>query len=95
MRNPLGRQGTDTFPTQSRSTMFGMESLFLEERSVAADMSEFARAELEAFVAASRKQWASAWAHVELLQQACRREAPATAIGRERSERAVAELAFG
>jgi hypothetical protein len=41
-------------------------------------MSEFARAELEAFVDSSKQQRPYAWSRVEQLQQACRRESPTT-----------------
>ena len=68
-----------------------MESASLARQSVAADVSEFARAELEAFVAARKQQRPSAWSRVVQLQQACRRESPATAGSPSRSERVLAE----
>jgi hypothetical protein len=68
-----------------------MESLSLARQSVAADVSEFARAELEVFVAARKRQRPSAWSRVEQLQQACRRESPATAAGLGRSQKVLAE----
>ena len=68
-----------------------MESPTLARQSVSADVSEFARAELEAFVATIKRQRPSAWSRVEQLQQAGRRESPATADGLSRSERVLAE----
>jgi hypothetical protein len=68
-----------------------MESLTLAARSVSADVSEFFCAELEAFVATSKRQRPIAWARVEELQQVCRRESPATAAGLGRLERLLAE----
>ena len=69
-----------------------MQSPSLAEPSVSADVSEFARAELEAFVALNRRQRPGAWARIEQLQQLCRRESPATALGRERSTRQMNDL---
>jgi hypothetical protein len=68
-----------------------MERLTLAAPSVSADVSEFFCAELEAFVATSNRERPGAWARVEALQQACRREAPATAAALGRSERVLAE----
>ncbi len=68
-----------------------MESPTLARQSVSADLSEFGRAELEAFVVTMKRQRPSAWSRVEQLQQACRRESPATAAGLDRSERVLAE----
>jgi hypothetical protein len=68
-----------------------MESLTLARQLVSADVSEFFRAELEAFVAASRWQRPSAWSRVEQLQRACRRESPATLAGLDRSVQTLAE----
>ncbi len=68
-----------------------MESPTLARQSVSADVSEFARAELEAFVAASKRQRPLAWSRVDQLQEACRRESPATAAGLDRPERVLAE----
>ncbi len=70
-----------------------MESATLASQSVSADVSEFFRAELEAFVATSKRQRPFAWSRVEALQRACRRESPATATGRERPERLLAQQA--
>ena len=74
-----------------------MESTTLASQSVSADVSEFFRAELEAFVATSKRQRPFAWSRVEALQRACRRESPATdpatAAGRDRSGRVPAEQA--
>ncbi len=71
--------------------MRAMETPSLAKQSVAADVSEFARAELEAFVAARKRLRPSAWARVEELQQACRGESPGTAAGLSRSQRVLAE----
>ena len=68
-----------------------MESPTLARQSVCAEVSEFARVELEAFVATSKRLRPSAWSRVEQLQQACRRESPATAAGLERSKRDLGE----
>lgn len=68
-----------------------MESAALARQSVAADVSEFARAELEAFVVLSRRRCPAAWTRVEQLQQACRRESPTTAASLSRSKRVLAE----
>lgn len=62
-----------------------MQSPSVAEPPVSADVSEFARAELEAFVALNRRQRPAAWARIEQLQQLCRRESPSTRLGRERS----------
>jgi hypothetical protein len=72
-----------------------MESPTLARQSVSADVSEFARAELDAFVATSKRQRPSAWLRVEQMQEACRRECPATAAGLGRSERLLAEQTAG
>ena len=69
-----------------------MQCPTLAERSVSADVSEFARAELEAFVALRRRQNPAAWARIEQLQQLCRRESPSTTLGRERSTRLMDDL---
>ena len=69
-----------------------MQSPSLAEPSVSADVSEFARAELEAFVALNRRQRPAAWARIEQLQQLCRRESPSTTLGRERSTRVMDDL---
>ena len=69
-----------------------MQSPSLAEPSVSADVSEFARAELEAFVALNRRQRPAAWARIEQLQQLCRRESPSTTLGRERSTRLMDDL---
>jgi hypothetical protein len=68
-----------------------MESPTLVRQSVSADVSEFARAELDAFVATNRRQRPGAWARVEQLQQVCRRESPATPAGLSQSQRVLAE----
>ena len=64
----------------------------LAERSVSADVSEFARAQLEAFVALRRRQNPTAWSRIDQLPQLCRRESPSSALGRERSTRLMDEL---
>ena len=63
----------------------------MPRQSVSADLSEFGRAELEAFVVTMKRQRPSAWSRVEQLQQACRRESPATAAGLSRAERVLPE----
>jgi hypothetical protein len=68
-----------------------MESPTLARQSVGADVSEFARAELEAFVALSKRQRPYAWSLVKQLQRACRRESPATYIGLKESVQVLAE----
>jgi hypothetical protein len=68
-----------------------VESPTLARQSVSADVSQFARAELEAFVALSKRQRPYAWSLVKQLQRACRRESPATAIGLRKSVRLLAE----
>ena len=72
-----------------------MQSPGLAQRSVGADLSEFARAELEAFVALNRRQRPAAWARVEELQQLCRGELLSTTLGRERSTHLVDDVSFG
>ena len=68
-----------------------MESATLASQSLSSDVSEFFRAELEAFVATSKRQRPFAWSRVEALQRACRRESPATAVtARPRAVRAGA-----
>ena len=62
-----------------------MESPTLARQSVSADVSEFARAELEAFVARCKRERPAAWARVEQLQRVCRAAAPV------RGDQAVAE----
>lgn len=49
--------------------------------SISAVVSEFSRAELEAFVAQSRRICAHAWVRVEHLQRVCREAMPATSAG--------------
>lgn len=71
-----------------------VQSPSLAEPSVSADVSEFARAELESFVALNRRQRPVAWARIEQLQQLCRRESPSTTLGRERSTRLMDDLLF-
>jgi hypothetical protein len=71
-----------------------MQCPSLAEPSVSADVSEFARAELEAFVALRRREDPVAWARIEQLQQVCRRESPSTTLGRERSTRQMDDLLF-
>jgi hypothetical protein len=68
-----------------------MESPTLAAQSVPADVSEFFRAELEAFVAISRRLRPASWARVEILQQVCRIESPASSDGLSRSVRLLAE----
>ena len=53
-----------------------MESPTLARQSVSADLSEFARAELEAFVAQCKRERPAAWARVEQLQRVCRAVTP-------------------
>ena len=53
-----------------------MESPTLARQSVGADMSEFAQAELEAFVAHCKRERPAAWARVEQLQRLCRAATP-------------------
>ena len=53
-----------------------MESPTLARQSVSADVSEFARAELEAFVAQCKRERPAAWARVEQLQLVCRAALP-------------------
>ena len=53
-----------------------MESPTLARQSVSADVSEFARAELEAFVAQCKRERPAAWARVEQLQRVCRATTP-------------------
>lgn len=58
-----------------------MESPTLARYSVPTNVSEFARAELEAFVAMSECTRPQAWARVQSLQAACRAESPRAAAG--------------
>ena len=53
-----------------------MESPTLARQSVSTDVSEFARAELEAFVAQCKRERPAAWARVEELQRVCRAAMP-------------------
>lgn len=69
-----------------------MESPTLARQSVPADVSEFARAELEAFAAMNRCARPQAWARVEALQAVCRAESPATPAGLQVSVEALGEL---
>ena len=69
-----------------------MENPTLARQSVSADVSEFARVELEAFVAMSRRTRPPAWARVEKLQEACQAESPATAAGLQASIGTLQEL---
>ena len=62
-----------------------MEDLILAVQSVGADVSEFIRAEREAFVGMNRRIRPASWALVERLQQACWAESPATAAGKQQS----------
>ena len=62
-----------------------MEDPSLAAQSVGADVSEFIRAELEAFAGMNRQIRPVSWALVERLQQVCRAESPATAAGRQQS----------
>ena len=68
-----------------------MESPILTGESVSADVSEFFRAELEAFVAMSKRQRPAAWLRVEQLQRACRCESPTAATGLRPLQREAAE----
>ena len=78
-------------PTHGRRKIPSMESPTLARQSVSAEVSEFARAELEAFVALSKRQRPYVWSRVEHLQQACRRESPVTYIGLTESVQVLAE----
>jgi hypothetical protein len=89
--NPTAAQGPDTFPTRNRRKIRSMESPTLAGQAVSAEVSEFARIELAAFVATSKRQRPSAWSRVDQLRQACRRESPATAAGLERSKSVLGE----
>ena len=82
--SPRTRPGQDTFPTHGRRKIRRLESPTLARQSVTAALSEFGRAELEAFVATVKRQRPSAWSRVEQLQQACRREGVAGDGGRPR-----------
>jgi hypothetical protein len=53
-----------------------VESPTLARQSVSADVSEFARVELEAFVAQCKRERPAAWARVEQLQFVCRAATP-------------------
>jgi hypothetical protein len=79
-------------PTHSRHTMRFMQSPALARQSVPADVSEFARAELEAFVAFNRRRRPAAWARVERLQRLCQVESPTTTAGFDRSRHVMTEL---
>ncbi len=68
-----------------------MKSPTLARHPVGADTSEFARAELKAFVALSKRERPYAWSLVNQLQRACRRESLATAVGIERPVRLSGE----
>jgi hypothetical protein len=70
-----------------------MESSTLARQSVSADVSEFFRAELDAFVVMNKRERPTAWARVEQLQQTCRRESPATAADVIHSERVLRQSA--
>lgn len=61
---------------------------------VGAEIAGPSRAELEAFVATSKRQRPFAWSRVEQLQQACRRELSAAATGLNQSKRVTAEQSF-
>ena len=65
--------------------MRAMESPTLARQSVPAEVSEFFRAELEAFVVVNRRARPAGWARVEQLQRVCRECSPATPAGLERS----------
>ena len=78
--NPGGREGPDTFRTRWRHKIRRMESPTLARQSVSADVSEFARAELEAFVAYCKRHRPAAWARVEQLQRICRQESPTEGV---------------
>ena len=69
-----------------------MESPTLARQSVSADVSEFARAELEAFVTFSRRRQPAAWARVERLQRLCQVESSTTSAGYEGSQHFMAEI---
>jgi hypothetical protein len=68
-----------------------MESPTLARQSVGAGMSEFARAELKAFVALSKRERPYAWSLVMQLQRACRRESPTSKLGLRESVQVLAE----
>jgi hypothetical protein len=82
---------SDTFLKRCRPNIRGMESPILAAQSVPADVSEFFRAELEAFIAMSRRLRPTSWARVEKLQQVCRIESPASSAGLSRSVRLLRE----
>ncbi len=66
-----------------------MESPTLASMSIAAETSEFFRAELAAFVAANRRLRPKSWALVEQLQRSCLSESPATAEGLTRANQEI------
>ena len=68
-----------------------MESPTLAAEAVPADVSEFFRAELDAFVAMHKRLRPTSWARVEKLQQVCRSESPASSTGFTRSVRLLDE----
>jgi|NGEPerStandDraft_6_1074524.scaffolds.fasta_scaffold14802_3 hypothetical protein len=68
-----------------------MESPTLAAQAVPADVSEFFRAELDAFVAMHKRLRPTSWARVEKLQQVCRSESPASSTGFTRSVRSLDE----
>jgi len=70
-----------------------MESPTLALQSVPAEVSEFFRTELKAFVQQSRSRRPHAWACVERLQRVCLASSPATLVGLECSIQVVHESA--
>jgi len=72
--------------------MPAMESRALARQSVTAEVSEFYRAELEAFVDLSRHARPHAWALVEKLQNACLASSPATLAGFDRSVQVLEDV---
>ena len=82
------------FLTQKRPNIADMESPILARQSVPAEVSEFFRAELEAFVHQSRRGRPKAWALVERLQSVCLESSPATPSGLGRSIEVLRETAI-
>ena len=90
---PAKRAG-ETFLTRKRRKIAAMESPILARQSVLAEVSEFFRAELDAFVRESRNSRPRAWALVERLQSVCLESSPATPSGLGRSIEVLRETAI-
>ena len=71
-----------------------MKSPALAQQRVSAEIAQPSRAELEAFVAMSKRQRPFAWSRVERLQEACRRESLAVAAVLNQARRVTAEPSF-